>query len=71
MADEERYGVLINAFRPRRGYHFPSRVEYGISRSFQRAWVDSYNWLSCSPSLDGGFCVPSVLFSLWDQSRGS
>ena len=61
QSDEEKYRVLVNAFRPASNYHFPSH------RAFQSAWLELYSWLSYSPLLNGGFCVPCVLFS---QSRG-
>ena len=51
--------MLVNAFRPDSNYHFPSQEEY---RAFQSAWLELYSWLSYSPLLNGGFCVPCVLF---------
>ena len=64
QSDEEKYRVLVNAFRPD---HFPSQEEY---RAFQSAWLELYSWLSYSPLLNGGFCVPCVLFSQSEQLRG-
>ena len=64
QSDEEKYGVLVNAFRPD---HFPSQEEY---RAFQSAWLELSSWLSYSPLLNGGFCVPCVLFSQSGQLRG-
>ena len=54
-SDEEKYRVLVNAFRPDSSYHFPSQEEY---RAFQSAWLELYSWLSYSPFFNGGFCVP-------------
>ena len=70
QSDEEKYRVLVNAFRPESNYHFPSQEEYGKSRAFQSAWLELYSWLSYSPLLNGGFCVRCVLFSQSEQSRG-
>ena len=62
QSDEEKYRVLVNAFRPDSNYYFPSQEEY---RAFQSAWLYSYY-----PLLNGGFCVPCVLFSQSEQLRG-
>ena len=67
QSDEEKYRVLVNAFRPDSNYLFPSQEEY---RAFQSAWLELYSWLSYSPLLNGGFCVPCVLFSQSEQLRG-
>jgi len=57
------YDYLINVWKPPRNYKFPKKSEYGKMRSFKSGWLDQYLWLAYSPSLDGAFCLPCVLFA--------
>ena len=70
MLDEDKYSVLMKAFRPDSSYHSLSQEEYEESRAFQSIWLEFSSWLSYSLLLNGGFCVPCVLVSLSEQSRG-
>ena len=65
QSDEEKYRVLVNAFRPDSNYHFPSH------RAFQSAWLELYSWLSYSPLLNGGFCTLRTLFSIGAIERSA
>ena len=51
--------VLVkNVFIPDKLYSFPKTNK----RSFLFRWLESYPWLCYSPSVDGAFCLPCVLF---------
>ena len=50
--------LIKNVFKPDKSYEFPKTN----GRSFIYKWFDSFPWLSYSPSADGAFCLPCVLF---------
>ena len=52
--------LIKNVFKPDKSYSFPISKTNG--RSFLYKWFDNYSWLCYSPSLDGAFCLPCVLF---------
>lgn len=57
-------------WKPTRNYHFPLKTEFGKRRSFKYEWLAQFPWLSYSPSLDGAFCLPCVLFSCEAKKGG-
>ena len=63
LTDERKYWLLTNAFRPTFAFKFPSKKEYGKTRSFQRPWLKEYPWLAYYRIFDGSFCVNCVLFA--------
>ena len=51
--------MIQNAFSPDQLYmKYPN-----MARSFQFQWVSKYPWLRYSKRDNGGYCLPSVLFS--------
>ena len=52
--------LIKNVFKPDKSYSFPISKTNG--KSFLYKWFDNYSWLCYSPSLDGAFCLPCVLF---------
>ena len=63
FSDAEKLHFIENVWSPRDPlFEFPSTVESGKSRKFQRAWLQQYSWLAYSKYLDGAFCLPCVLF---------
>ena len=58
MKNSEIENLIKNAFVPDDVYLFPKTN----GRCFRAVWLKSHSWLCYSPSLDGGFCLPCVLF---------
>ena len=56
--DSEILKLINKVFVPDSAYFFPKQA----ARSFLLDWIKSFSWLAYSPSLDGGFCLPCVLF---------
>ena len=50
--------LIKNVFTPDKSYSFP--ITNG--RSFLFRWLELHPWLCYSPSLNGAFCLPCVLF---------
>ena len=60
----DRYEVIKNVYVPSVDFKFPSHVDYGKQRRFSHAWLRDHSpWLVYSKVLDGGFCLPCVLFA--------
>ena len=64
FSDAEKLHFIENVWTPRNDllFEFPSTVESGKKRKFQRSWFQQYSWLAYSKYLDGAFCLPCVLF---------
>ena len=58
MDEPQSENLINNVFRPGKSYHFPKTS----GSSFQYACFASYFWLCCSPSTNGAYCLPCVLF---------
>ncbi len=54
--------MLTSHWTPPPGYRFPTEKMYGKNRSFSSDWLKVYPWLVYSPSINGAFCFPCVLF---------
>ena len=65
-----RADLLDNVWRPPLGYRFPGRKLHGCVRHFRSSWLEKYPWLTYSPSKDGGYCLPCVLFAGDQPSLG-
>ena len=66
----DRYEVIRNVHAPSVDFKFPSHVDYGKQRHFSHAWLrDHSSWLVSSKALDGGFCLPCVLFATPQANR--
>ncbi|XP_057295877.1 52 kDa repressor of the inhibitor of the protein kinase-like [Hydractinia symbiolongicarpus] len=49
--------LITNLFIPDNTYNFPVS-----NRKFQYKWLSDFSWLAYSPTMDGAFCLPCVLF---------
>ena len=58
LSTEQILNLAKNVFIPDSSYIFPKRN----CRSFRIEWLKSFSWLAYSPSLDGAFCLPCILF---------
>ena len=58
--EQTKYDYLTRHWKPPQGYKFPKlerRVKSKIVYlSFQRAWLEKYQWLAYSPAKKGAFC---------------
>ena len=59
----EKLDGSTHIFRPPENYTFPVNHLYGRNRHFRFQWLRNHNWLAYSPSKDGGYCIPCVLFA--------
>ena len=59
----ERYRMIKSLKRPSEQHRFPLHVEGKKRRCFQHKWLQKHQWLVYSHSLDGGLCLPCVLFA--------
>ena len=58
MTDSEIDVLIKNLFKPDKSYSFPATN----GRRFHFEWLGLYPWLCYSPSQDGAYCLPCVLF---------
>ena len=49
---------------------FPRHQEGNKARAFQHEWLNKYSWLVYSERMDGGFCLPCVLFGNHSSDLG-
>ena len=74
LSDDEKYELLNNVFVPDDSYLFPFSIFGGQSnhskRAFKSSWLKTYPGLVYSPSEDGAFCLPCLLFSTDTDARG-
>lgn len=70
LSDDERYEVIHNIFVPDESYSFPQTKFGKFNRPFRSSWLEQYPGLVYSPSTDGAFCLPCVLFSADIDKRG-
>ena len=59
MKHSEILTLIENVFKPNADYVFPA----ANGRKFRKEWLKEFKWLCYSPSLDGGLCLPCVLFA--------
>ena len=50
------------------GFKIPVNRTYGRNRQFRYQWLQEYKWLIHSPSKNGGYCAPFVMFAT-DKDR--
>ena len=60
IANDGKYQLLVNHFKPGPDYKFPRGVH---GRTFQYRWLQHYPWLAYSKQKNGGFCLLYVLFA--------
>ena len=70
LTDEEKYYLLTEAFIPVRSYAFPATLLNNCNRRFRHQWLESYEGLVYSPSLDACFCQYCFLFEANKSGRG-
>ena len=58
MHDSQLLDLIKNVFKPDKSFVFLKKG----GRSFLYKWLEEYSWLCYSPSVDGAFCLPCVLF---------
>ena len=58
MDNSQLLDLIKNVFKPDKSFVFPKKG----GRSFLYKWLDDYSCLCYSPSVDGAFCLPCVLF---------
>ena len=63
ISDNDKYALLTQHWTPSYAHVFPSHVEHGKKRTFQRAWLSKYNGLVYSPGMNGAICIYCALFS--------
>ena len=56
--EEQLLNLIKNVYVPDKKYNFQKNNH----RSFRLEWLNTYSWLAYSPTLDGAFCLPCVLF---------
>ena len=61
LSADSRYNLLKNHFKPGVNYSFPKSISTG--RSFQYRWLTQFPWLVYSKQVNGGFCLPCVIFA--------
>ena len=59
VPDHEKYRFVSNHFTPDLQYKFKKN---SIGRSFQHQWLVRYPWLKYSEQVNGGYCLPCVMF---------
>lgn len=69
ISAESRYEFLKNAWVPSANFIFPTNIETGQNRKFQRRWLTEYPWLSYSEKDQGSYCRICVLFGPNDGGR--
>ncbi|KAL4719298.1 hypothetical protein ACJJTC_006770 [Scirpophaga incertulas] len=52
-----KLNMLENIWKPPNNFNFPLHEHGGHKRRFQASWMSTYEWLSYSKSLEGGFYV--------------
>ncbi|KAL4721576.1 hypothetical protein ACJJTC_009941, partial [Scirpophaga incertulas] len=65
-----KLNMLENIWKPPNNFNFPLHEHGGHKRRFQASWMSTYEWLSYSKSLEGGFCKYCVLFKRTDSKIG-
>ena len=70
LSNEERYRLYTSVWRPSSRYVFPRHQEGNKARAFQHEWLIKYSWLVYSERMDGGFCLPCVLFGKHSSNLG-
>lgn len=67
----EKYKVVQNIYKPASDFVFPKQKEGAVNRCFRYEWLQRHCWLVYSKSLNGGFCVPCVMFAKGHRQKGT
>ena len=65
----DKLNECAHIFRPPESSCFPVNQMYGRNRQFRFQWRD-HSWLAYSPSKDGVYCIPCVMFAADKSSFG-
>ena len=63
LPQDVKYKLLTKPWTPPVSYVFPSTLEAGRSRKFNRSWLAQFPWLAYSDVKMGAFCKHCVLFA--------
>ena len=63
LSAPEKLDIIDNHFVPGENFVFPKTEMNKCKRSFRHQWLTTYPWLVYSKEVDGGFCLPCVLFA--------
>jgi len=66
LNDNEKHDLIENVFTPNSNYVFPKSQS---KRKFLHKYLLDFPWLRYSPSLNGGLCLPCVLFARETPSK--
>ena len=58
LNESERYRMITHCYVPEDNFVFPKHT----GRVFKKKWLKSFSWLRYSKDLNGGFCLPCVLY---------
>lgn len=71
LTDEQKKSIITQPFVPDASFSFPTR-DFGKRKlRFRREWIESWEWLTYSPTRNGVFCKYCVVFSSGTAGKGS
>lgn len=62
LTDGQKYDAMTNILTPPPSFSFPTTKFGTKNRSFRLLWLSKYPGLVYSPSCDGAYCLPCVMF---------
>lgn len=71
LTDKQKKNIITNPFVPDESFSFPTRNFGKRKLRFRREWVESWEWLTYSPTRNGVFCKYCVVFSSGTAGKGS
>ena len=66
----DKLNECAHIFRPPESFCFPVYGMYGQNQHFIFEWLCDHSWITYSPSKDGGYCIPCVMFAADKSSLG-
>ena len=69
LTDREKYMALTDPFVPPRHFKFPVRTEYGKERRYQESYLNEFDGVVYSQSLDSLLCKYCILFDNGSSSQ--
>jgi hypothetical protein len=63
LCPQEKLNIIDHHFKPGEDLDFPRTYMNNCNRAFRHQWLTTYPWLFYSKEVDGGFCLPCVLFA--------
>ena len=74
MADEEKVHLIENVWKAPPEFKFPIQATKTLIsgvKGCKLAWLEKYDWLVYSPSVDALFCMPCVLFKRYSGGNAA